>query len=88
LDVPDVNIIDDYTLSNQHMGGILARAASDPERAERYRQIPRHVFEAAPESMEAVLTRLQDGYGSVRGYGMAYGGEDALFGRLENALLE
>ena len=88
LGVSDETIAEDYALTNQYMEGLLDRINSDPERAERIRQMPRHVFKAAPESIEAVLTRLQDEYGSVRGYVKAHGGDDGLFRRLEDALLE
>ena len=88
LGVPDETIIGDYTLTNQHMGNFWNRVASDPERAERVRQVPRHVYEADPESIEAVLTKLQTEYSSVRGYVMANGGDDALLQRIEDALLE
>ena len=52
-------MIEDYSLTNQHMEGLLNRIASDPERAERTSQVPRHVNHAAPESIEAVLTKYR-----------------------------
>ena len=63
LGVPDETIVEDYALTNQHMEGLMNRMNSDPERAERARRYPRHVYDAAPESIEAVLTRLQDEFG-------------------------
>lgn len=88
LGVPDETIIEDYALSSQYTEAYINRVNSDPAGAERFKHIPRHVFEAAPESMEAVLTKLRDEYSSVRGYVKAHGGDDALVRRLEDALLE
>jgi hypothetical protein len=45
-------------------------------------------LEAVPESMETILSGINRDYGSIRHYLLANGAEEALFERLENALLE
>jgi len=87
LGVSEETIIEDYALTNQYMYNLIERIKADPQRAERASQMPPHIYEAAPESINAVLTKLQE-YGSARGYIKANGGDDALISQLENAILE
>ena len=78
----------DYALPSRYMEGRIKRTESDPVLAERRRQTPQWVLDPAPENMAMLLSYLRREHGSARGYVEAHGGNDALFQKLEDSLLD
>ena len=87
LNVSDEDIIHDYTLTDPHMQGFVARWNADPKTADIHKTIPPYENEAKAESMVFFLSALQREYGSVRQYLKIHGADKLLFDRLEQALL-
>ena len=83
-----MEVIQDFSLTNLYMDEVIGLIKSDPERAEQFRQMPKHLFEAPSDSMELVLNKLRDDFGDISGYVVASGGDHSLVQRLRGALLE
>ena len=87
LGVGDGDIVKDYTLTAQHMKAHLERLSRDPEDANGLQSLPTWLHEASEESMRLFLSTMRREYGSLRAYLASHGADDALFERLEKALL-
>lgn len=87
LGVADDVIIQDYSLSEPYMDGIITQADDDPEIAEAIKHLPDFFWKASPESMNVFLSTLWREYGSLTDYLYAQGAESSLIKRLEDALL-
>jgi len=87
LDVPEEDIIEDYTLSGPYMEEMLQRISREPPPAESRPPIPDVFWKASPESMAMFLATLRREYGSIEGFLKAHGAEPSLVRRLEKALL-
>jgi protein-tyrosine phosphatase len=87
LGVKDQDIIADYATTAFSMGRHLNRISRDPKEAEFLASLPAYIHEAAPSSMELLLTSIRREYGSTREYLTVHGADGALFEQLENALL-
>ena len=90
LGVPDETIVEDYVLTREYL--TMWRDLSDKDLEERGRQwnfeLTRAMLDAAPHTMESLLTGIDARYGST-GPLLALGGVDeALIGRLRERLLE
>ncbi len=88
LGVADYEIVADYAIKTPRTQQQLDRLQADPERAERIRQLPKHVLEAGPESVEMALSHIDRKYGSANEYVLARGAHEGLFTALKDALLK
>jgi protein-tyrosine phosphatase len=87
LGVADEDIIQDYTLTAQHMKDFVARWNADPQTADVHKTLPPYENEAKAESIIFFLYALKHEYGSTREYLEMHGAEVSLFERLEKVLL-
>ena len=89
LGVPDEDIVRDYAMSARYMPRQIDYWwENDPESSPYFERLLAYMYDSRPETMEHVLETLYRKHGSIRGYVEAHGGNESLFGRLEDALLE
>ena len=88
LNVANVDIIKDYSLSAPYMKDVVTRLMSEPGTPDDIRNLPAYTWEAAPESMELFLSTIKRKYGSVQQYLVEQGAEPALINRLKKNLLQ
>ncbi len=88
LGVEDEDIILDYTLSAEPMKIIKERFKNRPEKPPgNTEDLPDYFWDAAPESMALLLSRLKSEYGTILEYLKERGADASLVKRLEKALL-
>ncbi len=87
LGVADADIVADYTLTGRHMAKHVARLSRNPEDARFLQSLPAWMHGAPAASMELFLSTMRRDYGSIREYLLSRGADEALFERLEEALL-
>jgi protein-tyrosine phosphatase len=88
LGVADADIINDYCLSAQYMKDVVNRIMSDPGTSDDVRKLPAYTWEAAPESMELLLSTLKREYGSIQQFIVEHGAEPVLIDSLKRSLLK
>jgi protein-tyrosine phosphatase len=89
LGVSEEDIIDDYHMTDPNMPAFLENVKkSSPEGETFVNSFPDFMWHAARESMETVLQKVGEQYGSFRDYLTQRGCNTSLFTQLENALLD
>jgi protein tyrosine/serine phosphatase len=81
-------IVADYALSQQNLDAIVERLAASEGYQEMFEQLPPDTLHAEPETMHSLLSKLEDGYGSVAGYLESAGVGADVVERLRASLLE
>ena len=88
LGVRDEIIVADYAASQEKLDAIVERLMA----AEGYQQmlalLPADTLHAEPETMQTLLARLRERYGSLEGYARSIGLPEAALDRLRARLLE
>jgi len=87
LEIPEEDIVYDYTLSESAMQIIYNTPDPDPHLEEDKKKLPAYFWKASPESMELFLAGIKQSFGSIRQYLVKSGAEKSLFTRLEQCLL-
>jgi protein-tyrosine phosphatase len=87
LGVADEVVVDDYAASQAALGPLIERLLADASYREMLAALPPETLHARPETMAAMLTRVRDGFGSMRGYAREIGVPDAVVERLASRLL-
>ena len=87
MGIVDDDVVGDYALSAPFMKDIRDRMTSDPETAQRVKDLPEFQWEASAESMVTFLSLLRREYGSADGYLKSNGASSSLVDRLKVALL-
>ncbi len=88
LGVRDEVIVADYAASREGLEGIIERLLRSRGYREVFASLPPETLHAEPSTMVALLERVRDRYGSMRGYVAAIGVADADVARIEELLLE
>jgi protein-tyrosine phosphatase len=88
LGVADELIVADYALSQRHLEEIVDRLLASPGYREMLEVLPPDTLHAEPETMERLLARVRERYGSMRGYLLAGGVGEPVLDRLAETLLE
>ena len=88
LGVPDELIVADYALSGERIDEIIARVMSMKGYEDTLREMPADTLHAHPESMEIVLSRVSERWGSMGEYLRAGGLEADDLDRLRAKCLE
>jgi protein-tyrosine phosphatase len=88
LGVFEVDIIKDYSLSAPYMKDIISQVMNDPETPDDIRSLPSYTWEAAPESMELLLSTLKREYETFQQYVIEQGAELSLINQLKKNLLQ
>lgn len=88
LGVEHESVVADYALTGQAMNSILARLASNPERAAKISEAPPSFFAADGDAIRLLLADIVRVHGSVRGLVTHLGVDDATLQRLEIRLLD
>jgi protein-tyrosine phosphatase len=81
-------IVADYALSHQTMAHIREQLARSEAFQALARQVPAFVFDAAPQTMEMFLDRLDERWGGARGYFLANGVDPAVIDRWRDRFIE
>jgi protein-tyrosine phosphatase len=89
LGVADADIVADYVLTHDVVATIHERGRRDyPDAADRWPELPDDLRGAVAPTMEGMVTRMRETYGSWSGYTAAIGVEPGIVDRLRDALLE
>ncbi len=88
LGVPEEIIVADYAATQEHLDAIIGRLTQSEGYRDAFDHLPPDTLHAKPATMLALLERLRDRYGSIRGYASEIGLSDAVIRRLEGSLLE
>ena len=89
LGVSDDDIVADYILTHDVVHVIHERGRRDyPDAADRWPELPEGLAGAVAPSMEGMITRMRDEYGSWGGYAEAVGVDSSVVERLRDALLD
>jgi protein-tyrosine phosphatase len=88
LGVRDEIIVADYAATQENLDAIIDRLMATEGYRELLAVLPPETQHAAPETMIALLTKIRDRYGSMRGYARGIGVSDESLQRLESRLLE
>lgn len=88
LGVPDELIVADYALSGERIDEIIARVMSMKGYEDTLREMPADTLHALPESMERVLARVAERWGSMGAYLRGGGLDDADLERLRARCLD
>jgi len=88
LGVRDEVIVADYAATRENLDAIVARLMGTKGYQSMLEALPPDTMHAEPETMVALLEKVRERYGSMRGYARAAGLEDAVLARLEARLLE
>jgi protein-tyrosine phosphatase len=86
--VRDDIIVADYAATQQNLDAIVERLMSTEGYQTMLSALPPDTMHAEPETMIALLGRLRERYGSVRGYAIEAGVREETLRRLEDRLLE
>jgi protein-tyrosine phosphatase len=86
--VRDEIIVADYAATQQNLDAIVERLMSTEGYQTMLSALPPDTMHAEPETMIALLGRLRERYGSVRGYAVDAGVREETLRRLEDRLLE
>ena len=90
LGVPDETIVGDYVLTREYL--TMWRDLSDEQIAERGKQwgsdLTREMLDATPETMQALLSGIDERYGSTEALLTLGGVDEPLIARLHERLLE
>lgn len=84
--VPDEVIIEDYALSAERITRILERLANDPVYGDSLKTQPLDDQRPRPETMQAILTSLAEGFGGASGWLRTHGWTDDDLDRLRSRL--
>jgi protein-tyrosine phosphatase len=87
LDVADQVIVADYATTRENLDAIVERLMATRGYRTMLSALPPDTLHAEPETMETLLVRVRERYGSMRGYALAAGVSEAALGRLEARLL-
>jgi protein-tyrosine phosphatase len=87
LGVPDEVVVEDYAVSQRALAPLIERLLADAGYREMLAALPPETLHARPETMAAMLARVREGFGSMRGYAREIGVGDALVERLTSRLL-
>lgn len=88
LGVRDEVIVADYAATRENLDAIVARLMGSRGYQSMLETLPPDTMHAEPETMIALLAKVRERYGSMRGYARAAGLEDPILARLERRLLE
>jgi protein-tyrosine phosphatase len=88
LGVRDEIIVADYAATQENLDAIIDRLMATEGYRELLAVLPPETMHALPETMIALLTRIRDRYGSMRGYAREIGVSDESVERFESRLLE
>lgn len=88
LGVRDEVIVADYAATRENLDAIVERLMGTRGYQTMLEALPPDTLHAEPETMLALLAKVRERYGSMRGYARAAGLEDAVLARLEARLLE
>jgi len=88
LGVPDDTIVEDYVLTSQSIGDVIARLRTSPVYGPGMDGVAPTEFDPAPATMQRVLDTVRAEYGSVRGYARSIGVDDTTLGHLRENLLD
>jgi protein tyrosine/serine phosphatase len=88
LGVPDELIVADYALSGERIDEIIARVMSMKGYEETLHEMPEDTLHAHPESMETVLARVAETWGSMVDYLQGGGLESTDLERLRSKCLD
>ena len=81
LGVPDEVIIADYAATREQLDAIIARLVATPGYRAILGALPADTLHAEPETMAALLDRIRERYGDMRGYVRAAGvGDETIDG--------
>ena len=90
LGVPDATVVEDYVLTREYL--TLWRDLSDEALAKRGEQygteLTREMLDAAPETMQSLLSGIDERYGSTEALLALGGADEPLIARLRERLLE
>jgi hypothetical protein len=75
-------------MTEMSMPGFMERLASYPEGANMIEWYPAWMWRCRPESIQLFLEMVRDEYGSMEACLKLSGGDDGLFQRLRDALLD
>ena len=88
LGVDEELVIADYALSQENMDNIIQRLNESKGYEKMWEELPPDTMHARPETMRELLRRVNDRWGSMRGYAAEVGIDDATIGLLEESCLE
>jgi protein-tyrosine phosphatase len=88
LGVRDEIIVADYAATQENLDAIIDRLMATEGYREMLSVLPPDTLHAEPETMIALLTRLRERYGSMRGYARDIGVSDESIRCLESRLLD
>jgi len=88
LGVPDELIVADYALSGERIDEIIARVMSMKGYQDTLHEMPEDTLHAHPASMETVLARVAEKWGSMAGYLRDGGLDEADLARLRAKYLD
>jgi protein-tyrosine phosphatase len=88
LGVDDEIIVADYALTQENLEQIIDRLMATEGYQSMLAALPPDTLHAEPETMIALLERLQVKYGSMSGYAEAAGVSTAAIQRLRERLLD
>jgi protein-tyrosine phosphatase len=88
LGVRDELIVADYAASRDALDAIVERLMESEGYRQMFETLPPDTLHAEPATMEALLARVRDKYGSMRGYAEAIGLDASTLAGLEMRLVE
>lgn len=88
LGVADEIIVADYAATRQNLDAIVARLMASEGYQDMLENLPPDTLHAEPETMIALLERVAEKYGSMRGYVREIGVPDEAVARLERRVIE
>ena len=88
LGVRDEVIVADYAASQENLDAIVERLMASDGYQTMLSALPPDTLHAEPLTMIALLDRMREKYGSMRGYALAAGVSEAALARLADRLLE
>lgn len=87
LGVPNDLIVADYALSSRNIDAIIERVMNMKGYEDTLKDMPADTLHAKPETMEAVVSKVDANHGSMSGYLREIGVEDATLERLRSKCL-
>lgn len=88
LGVPDEVIVEDYSFTKRNLDKIIARLRASEAYQHVFTELPEETLHAEPETMERLLVRVRDEWGSMAGYLEAAGLPAATLAHLRQTLLD
>lgn len=88
LGVPDEVIVADYVATQDNLDAIIERLMAAEGYQHMLAALPPDTLHAEPETMLGFLARLRERHGSLRGYALGAGLDEAALVRLTSRLLE